>query len=113
MDLLPFKYHFGYGPTVVPKVFPLYNIGNKASVLIGEQCIQNIMASGRIPRENAIGGFIRLLCRCGFIEKALHKLDVSKSRGLRLGRSVYKALLQGLLESAGGNLIKMTTLWRK
>jgi WD40 repeat protein len=111
MDLLPFKYHFGYGPTVVPKVFPLYNIGNKASVLIGEQCIQNIMASGRIPRENAIGGFIRLLCRCGFIEKALHKLDVSKSRGLRLGRSVYKALLQGLLlESAGGNLIKMTTL---
>ena len=109
MDLLPFQYHFGYGKSAVPKVAPLQNIGFEASIMIGEKCIQSIKASGRIPREEAMGGFIRLLCRCNSLKRGLRELAIARSRGLKPGRSVYEALLTALLKS-GADRIEMTKL---
>ena len=109
MGLLPFEYHFGHGKECVPKVSPMLTIGRESAILIGEKCIQTIKASGRIPREDATAGFIQLLCRCGYIHRALEELAISRSRGLKPGRKVYQALLQALL-SSGAKLEEMTNL---
>ena len=99
MDLIPFQYHFGYGSESVPKIKPLQTISIEASVLLGKKCIQTIKASGRIPREDAVSGYIRLLCRCGYVKEALKEREISIRRGIKPGRDVYEALLQALLDS--------------
>ena len=77
-------YHFGYGSESVPKIKPLQTISIEASVLLGKKCIQTIKASGRIPREDAVSGYIRLLCRCGYVKE-----DRLKSWRWNLMKNLY------------------------
>jgi hypothetical protein len=98
INRLPFDCYFGRGSSAVPKVEPLESISDAAAISVAKQCLRFLRASGRIPREESIGAFVRLLARCGRVEQGREKLKKMRLQGLKPGRSVYESILRALLK---------------
>ena len=103
VDRLPFDCHFGRGPSAVPKVEPLESFLGDAAISVAKRCLHFLRASGRIPREESTGAFVRLLARCGRVEESRMNLQKMRLQGLKPGRMIYESILRALLKNGKSN----------